>query len=43
MSTLGLFSLIVTAAALFAFLSVRVLRLPITIGTMLLAVICSWR
>lgn len=41
MSTLGLLSLIVTAAALFGFLSVRVLRLPITIGTMLLAVVCS--
>lgn len=41
MSTLGLLSLIVTAAALFGFLSVRVLRLPTTIGTMLLAVVCS--
>lgn len=41
MSTLGLLSLIVTAAALFGFLSVRVLRLPITLGTMLLAVLCS--
>ena len=41
MSTLGLLSLIVTAAALFAFLSVRVLRVPITIGTMLLAVVGS--
>lgn len=38
MSTLALLSLIVSAAALFGFLSVRVLRLPITLGTMLLAV-----
>ena len=41
MSTLALLSLIVTAAALFGWLSVRVLKLPITIGTMLLTVIAS--
>jgi CPA1 family monovalent cation:H+ antiporter len=41
MSTLSLLSVIVTAAALFGFLSVRVLRLPTTIGTMLLAVLSS--
>lgn len=41
MSTLALFSVIVTAAALFGWLSVRVLRLPVTIGTMLLTVACS--
>jgi CPA1 family monovalent cation:H+ antiporter len=41
MSTLALISIIVTAAALFGWLSVRVCRLPITIGTMLLTVIAS--
>ncbi len=41
MSTLALLSVIVTAAALFGWLSVRVLRLPITIGTMLLTVASS--
>src|SRR5579871_3115379 len=41
MSPLTLASLIATAAALFGWLSVRVLRLPITIGTMLLTVIAS--
>ena len=41
MSTLALLSIIVTAAALFGWLSVRVCRLPITIGTMLLTVISS--
>jgi CPA1 family monovalent cation:H+ antiporter len=41
MSTLALFSLIITAAALFGWLSVRVLRLPITIGTMILTVLAS--
>ncbi len=41
MTPLTLISLIVTAAALFGWLSVRVLRLPITIGTMLLTIISS--
>ena len=41
MSTLALVSIIVTAAALFGWLSVRVCRLPITIGTMLLTTISS--
>jgi Na+:H+ antiporter len=41
MSTLALVSIVVTAAACFGWLSVRVLRLPITIGTMLLTVIAS--
>ena len=41
MSTLALVSLIITAAALFGWLSWRVLRLPITIGTMVLTVIAS--
>jgi monovalent cation:H+ antiporter, CPA1 family len=41
MTTLGLVSIIVTAAALFGWLSVRVFRLPVTIGTMLLTVISS--
>lgn len=41
MSTLALLSVIVAAAAIFGWLSVRVLRLPITIGTMLLTVACS--
>jgi CPA1 family monovalent cation:H+ antiporter len=41
MSTLALVSIIVTAAAFFGWMSVRVCRLPITIGTMLLTVISS--
>ena len=41
MTTLALVSIIVTAAAFFGWLSVRVCRLPITIGTMLLTVISS--
>jgi monovalent cation:H+ antiporter, CPA1 family len=41
MTTLALVSIIITAAALFGWLSVRVCRLPITIGTMLLTVIAS--
>lgn len=41
MTTLALISVIVTAAALFGWLSVRICRLPITIGTMLLTVIAS--
>jgi CPA1 family monovalent cation:H+ antiporter len=41
MSTLALVSVIITAAALFGWLSIRVCRLPITIGTMLLTVISS--
>ena len=41
MSTLALISVILTAAALFGWLSVRLLRLPISIGTMLLTVIIS--
>ncbi len=41
MTTLALLSLIVTAAALFGWVSSRVLRLPITIGTMLLTVLAS--
>jgi len=39
MTSLAYISIIVTAAALFGWLSVRVFRLPITIGTMLLTVI----
>jgi CPA1 family monovalent cation:H+ antiporter len=39
MTTLAIVSIIITAAALFGWLSARVLRLPITIGTMLLTVI----
>ncbi len=41
MTTLALISIIVTAAALFGWLSLRVCRLPITIGTMLLTVVSS--
>jgi CPA1 family monovalent cation:H+ antiporter len=41
MSTLTTVSLIIAAAALFGWLSSRVLRLPITIGTMLLTVASS--
>jgi CPA1 family monovalent cation:H+ antiporter len=41
MTTLALVSIIVTAAAIFGWLSVRVFRLPITIGTMLLTVTSS--
>lgn len=41
MSTLALISIVVTAAALFGWMSVRVCRLPITIGTMPLTVISS--
>jgi len=41
MTSLAYISIIVTAAALFGWLSVRVFRLPITIGTMLLTVISS--
>jgi CPA1 family monovalent cation:H+ antiporter len=41
MTLLAIISLIVTAAALFGWFSSRVLRLPITIGTMLLTVISS--
>ena len=41
MTTLALISIIVTAAALFGWLSLRVCRLPITIGTMLLTVVAS--
>jgi CPA1 family monovalent cation:H+ antiporter len=41
MSLLTTVSLIVTAAALFGWFSSRVLRLPITIGTMLLTVVAS--
>ena len=41
MSILALVSVVITAAALFGWWSVRVLRLPITIGTMLLTVISS--
>jgi CPA1 family monovalent cation:H+ antiporter len=41
MTTIALVSTIITAAACFGWLSVRVLRLPITIGTMLLTVIAS--
>jgi CPA1 family monovalent cation:H+ antiporter len=41
MTTLALISIIVTAAALFGWLSVRLCRLPITIGTMLLTVVAS--
>jgi CPA1 family monovalent cation:H+ antiporter len=41
MSTLAILSVIVTAAALFGWFSWRVLRLPITIGTMLLTVAAS--
>jgi CPA1 family monovalent cation:H+ antiporter len=41
MSTLHLISLVVTVAALFGWISVRWLRLPLTIGTMLLTVIAA--
>lgn len=41
MTTLALLSIIVTAAALFGWLSIRVLRLPVTIGTMVLTVASS--
>lgn len=41
MTTLGLLSIIITATALFGWLSVRVFRLPITIGTMILTVFSS--
>jgi CPA1 family monovalent cation:H+ antiporter len=41
MTTLALVSIIITAAAFFGWLSMRVFRLPITIGTMLLTVISS--
>jgi CPA1 family monovalent cation:H+ antiporter len=41
MSTLAIVSLVITAAALFGWFSSRVLRLPITIGTMLLTVVSS--
>lgn len=40
-STLALLSIVVTAAALFGWLSIRLLRLPVTIGTMVLTVACS--
>jgi CPA1 family monovalent cation:H+ antiporter len=41
MNTLALLSLIITTAALFGWISSRVLRLPVTIGTMLLTVVAS--
>ena len=41
MTTLQLASLLALTAALFGWMSVRVLRLPITIGTMLLTVLAS--
>ncbi len=41
MTTLALLSLIITIAALFGWVSSRVLRLPVTIGTMLLTVAAS--
>ena len=41
MTTLALISIVITAAALLGWFSVRVCRLPITIGTMLLTVIAS--
>ncbi len=41
MTTLALTSTIITAAACFSWLSVRVFRLPVTIGTMLLTVVSS--
>jgi monovalent cation:H+ antiporter, CPA1 family len=41
MTTLALLSLIITTAALFGWVSSRVLRLPVTIGTMLLTVAAS--
>ena len=41
MTTLALVSIIITAAAVFSWLSVRVCRLPVTIGTMLLTVVSS--
>lgn len=41
MSTLEIVSLLVATAALFGWISVRVLRCPITIGTMLLTVLAS--
>lgn len=41
MTTLALLSLIITTAALFGWISSRVLRLPVTIGMMLLTVVAS--
>jgi CPA1 family monovalent cation:H+ antiporter len=41
MSTLAILSILVAIAALFGWISSRVLRLPITIGTMLLTVLTS--
>ena len=41
MTTLGLISTVTTAAAIFGSISVRICRLPVTIGTMLLTVISS--
>ncbi len=41
MTTLALLSLIITTAALFGWISSRLLRLPVTIGTMLLTVVAS--
>jgi monovalent cation:H+ antiporter, CPA1 family len=41
MTTLAVLSLIITTAALFGWVSSRVLRLPVTIGTMLLTVAVS--
>jgi CPA1 family monovalent cation:H+ antiporter len=41
MTTLQLLSLLISTAALFGWISSRWLKLPITIGTMLLTVACS--
>lgn len=41
MTTLALISIVITAAAFFGWVSVRLFRLPITIGTMLLTVVAS--
>jgi CPA1 family monovalent cation:H+ antiporter len=41
MTTLALIGIVITAAALFGWLSVHVCRLPLTIGTMLLTVVSS--
>src|SRR5438045_6850753 len=41
MNTLEIISVLVATAALFGWLSSRVLRLPITIGTMLLSVLAT--
>jgi len=41
MTTLQLLSILISIAALFGWISARWLKLPTTIGTMLLTVLCS--